>query len=268
MRPKEKLPVCVLQTTGTNCDKETAFGFKDAFELVDTKPRITHLTELVKREDDLRNYKILALPGGFADGDYGGGAGRILALNLAKYLTDQLLEFREKGGLIIGVCNGFQVLVRTGLLPFGTLGEIQSALDVNDVRHFDCRWVYLRTERENPCVFLKETDGEIVNLQTAHREGKFTAEPHVLEKIEDQKLVVFRYCDVIGNPTEEYPLNPNGSVNGIAGICDPTGRVLGIMPHPERFIRKTQHPNWRRIPDLDPQGLPIFKKMVSYAAQM
>mgnify|MGYP001588523909 CR=1 FL=1 len=158
------------------------------------------------------------------------------------------------------------MLIRTGLLPFGELGKIQSALDVNDVGHFECRWVNLKVE-ENPCVFLEGMGGEIVNFQVAHREGKFTAETQVLRRIEDQKLVVFRYCDVMGNPTQEYPQNPNGSLNAIAGICDPSGRILGLMPHPERFIRKTQHPNWRRMPDLEPQGLQIFEKMVKYASQ-
>ena len=265
---KERLPACILQTTGTNCDKETAYGLEKAFGIAESKPKITHLNELIKREDKLANYKIAALAGGFANGDFGGGAGRILALNLVEHLKDQLLEFKEKGGLIIGVCNGFQGLVRAGLLPFGNIGEIKAALDVNDVGHFDNRWVYLRTEN-SPCVFLRETGGEIVNLQTAHREGNFTADNDVLERIENENLVVFRYCDVEGNPTQEFPDNPNGSMNAIAAITNPKGDILGIMPHPERFVEKTQHPNWRRMPkDFVPDGLKIIQKMVSYASQM
>lgn len=258
MTSKERLPVCVLKASGTNCDKETAYAFKKA----GGEPKITHINELINKEDDLRDYKILALPGGFANGDYGGGAGRILALNLRIYLEDQLLEFKEKGGLIIGICNGFQALTEAGILPSGELGKRQVALDVNDVGHFDNRWVNLRVEKENRCVFLGDMgkEKEIVVFQTAHREGKFFAEPDILDKIEEQKLVVFRYCDAQSIPTQEFPASPNGSLNAIAGITDPSGTVLGLMPHPERGERTKEH-------GIKPHGL-IFERMVAYAAQM
>lgn len=257
MMLKERLPVCVFKARGTNCDQETAY----AFERARGNPKITHINELIKRGDNLRNYKILVLPGGFADGDYGGGAGRIVALNLRTFLKDQLLEFREKGGLIIGICNGFQALTEAGLLPSGELGKRQAVLDVNDVGHFDNRWVNLKVEKENRCVFLENMgkEKEIVVFQTAHREGKFFAESDVLDRIEQQKLVVFRYCDAQGIPTQEFPKNPNGSLNAIAGITDLSGRTLGLMPHPERG-EKTEH-------GLKPHRV-IFERMVSYASQM
>jgi len=254
---KERLPVCVLKAKGTNCDQETAYAFKRA----GSEPKVTLINELIKKEVNLRNYKILVLPGGFADGDYGGGAGRILALNLRTNLKDQLLEFREKGGLIIGICNGFQALTESGLLPSGELGKRQVVLDVNDVGHLDNRWVNLGVEKGNRCVFLGDMgkEKEIVVFQTAHREGRFFAEPDVLDRIEQEKLVVFRYCDAQGIPTQEFPKSPNGSLNAIAGITDLSGKTLGLMPHPERG-EMTEH-------GLKPHGV-IFERMVSYASQM
>lgn len=261
---KEQGPrVCVLKTDGINCDEELA----NAFATAGGRPRTVHVNELRTREDHLRNYQILAIPGGFSYGD-DVASGKILALELNSYLGDQINDFvQRQKGLVLGVCNGFQVLVRTGLLPFGTMDEIQATLSHNDSGHFECRWINLKAEDENACVFLEGMD-RTVSYQVAHGEGKFFARQPELDRVEVEELVVFRYSDRLGNPTQEYPLNPNGSLNAIAGITDPTGRILGLMPHPERFIRPTQHPNWRRKPDLEPQGLPIFEKMVSYAAQI
>jgi phosphoribosylformylglycinamidine synthase subunit PurQ / glutaminase len=255
--------VCVLKTDGINCDEETA----NAFAVAGGRPRTVHVNELRAREENLSDYSILAIPGGFSYGD-DIASGKILALELNSYLGDQINEFVQKQrGLVLGVCNGFQVLVRTGLLPFGTMGEMQTTLNNNDSGHFECRWINLKVEQNNACVFLDGMNGT-VSYQVAHGEGKFFARQPELERIEEENLTVFRYCDAQGNPTQKYPLNPNGSLNAIAGITDPTGRILGLMPHPERFVRPTQHPNWRRMVDREPQGLPIFEKMVSYAAQM
>lgn len=261
---KEREPqVCVLKTDGINCDEETV----NAFATAGGRPRIVHVNELRTREEQLKNYQILAIPGGFSYGD-DVASGKILALELNSYLGDQINEFvQRQKGLVLGVCNGFQVLVRTGLLPFGTMGEMQATLSHNDSGHFECRWINFKIEDNNACVFLEGINGT-VSYQVAHGEGKFFARQPELDKIETEKLVVFRYCDRLGNPTQEYPLNPNGSLNAIAGITDSSGRILGLMPHPERFIRPTQHPNWRRMQDLEPQGLPIFEKMVNYATQM
>ena len=261
----ERIPqVCVLKTDGINCDEETV----NAFATAGGKPKTVHVNELRSKEDSLSNYQILAIPGGFSYGD-DIASGKILALELNTYLADQIEDFvNGKKGLVLGVCNGFQVLVRTGLLPFGTMGGIQSTLANNDSGHFECRWINLKAEENNACVFLNGMNGT-VSYQVAHGEGKFFARKPELERIETEKLVVFRYCDKVGNSTQEYSLNPNGSLNAIAGITDPTGRILGLMPHPERFIRPTQHPNWRRMPeDFAPEGLQIFQKMVDYASQM
>lgn len=260
---KEKGPkVLVLKADGTNCDGETV----DAFSLAGGKTELVHINQLRAKERDLRDYNILSLPGGFSYGD-DVRPGKILALELSSYLADQINEFvQRQKGLVLGVCNGFQVLVRTGLLPFGTMGDMQATLVDNDSGKFECRWVNLKVEDSSS--FFLEREGKPISLQVAHGEGKFFAPFETLQKIEAQKLVAFRYVDGLGNPTQEYPANPNGALNAIAGITDPTGRILGLMPHPERFIRKIQHSNWRRMPDLEPQGLPIFQKMVQYIKQM
>lgn len=255
--------ICVLKTDGINCDAEMV----DAFATAGGDPRIVHVNELRSREQDLRDYQILALPGGFSYGD-DVVSGKILALELNSYLGDQINEFTQrKNGLVLGVCNGFQVLVRTGLLPFGTMGEMQATLAHNDSGHFECRWVNLKVEDGNACVFLEGMQGP-VNYPVAHGEGKFLARPNELQRVEDEKLVVFRYCDAAGEPTMDYKFNPNGAMNAIAGVTDPSGRILGLMPHPERIIRKTQFDNWRREQDFEPQGLQIFERMVEYASQM
>lgn len=255
--------VCVLKTDGVNCDKETA----NAFSLAGGRPKTVHMNELRAGEEKLNNFQILAIPGGFSYGD-DVASGKVLALELNSYLGDQLNNFvYQQKGLILGVCNGFQVLVRTGLLPFGTMGEMKTTLTNNDSGKFECRWINLKVENNSACTFLNGM-GNPISLQVAHGEGKFFAKEPELNRIEAEKLVVLRYCDQLGNVTQEHPQNPNGSLNSIAGITDPTGRILGLMPHPERFVRITQYPNWRRIPNLEPQGLPLFKNMISYASQM
>lgn len=261
---KEQGPkVCVLITDGINCDEEMA----NAFAVSGGRPKIVHVNELRVGDDNLRNYQILAIPGGFSYGD-DIASGKILAIELTTYLGDQIHDFVEgRKGLVLGVCNGFQVLVRTGLLPFGKMGDMKATLSHNNSGHFECRWINLNTEDDNVCVFLKGMKS-MASFQVAHGEGKFFANQPELDKVEEKKLVVFRYCDRLGNPTQKYPMNPNGSLNAIAGICDPSGQILGLMPHPERFIRLTQHPNWRRLPDLKPRGLEVFQGMVEFASQM
>lgn len=274
----KKPKVLVLKTDGINCDEETAF----AFNLAGGTAKIVHVNDIRSKKENLKNYNILAIPGGFSYGD-DIISGKILATELASFLSEDLKKFIErKNTLIIGICNGFQVLVRTGLLPFEKLGKMDATLTNNDSGHFECRWVNLKIENKSRCVFLSNTsDGGrlnaseamtpprwtnngIVSYQVAHGEGKFFADPQTLKMIEQQGLVVLRYTDENGKPTQKYPENPNGALNAIAGICDPTGKILGLMPHPERFVKIEQHPNWRRLPDLKPQGLPIFENMINY----
>ncbi|MDD4334608.1 MAG: phosphoribosylformylglycinamidine synthase I, partial [Desulfotomaculaceae bacterium] len=213
------------------------------------------------------NYQILALSGGFSYGD-DVHSGKILAVELTSFLKEHLAEFVNKGKLVIGICNGFQVLVRTGLLPYRRLGEIKTTLMVNDSSHFECRWVNLLVEKTR-CVFTRGMAGRVINVQVANGGGKFYTTPDTLRDIENQGQVVFRYVGNDGSPTLLYPANPNGSLNAIAGICDSTGRIMGMMPHPERCVGKTQHPNWRRLNgDISACCQDIFKNAVEYARQM
>ncbi|MDO8583506.1 MAG: phosphoribosylformylglycinamidine synthase I [bacterium] len=256
MKPK----VLILKTEGTNCDEELFYAFK----IAGGDPKIVHVNELRSKKENLKNYNILAIPGGFSYGD-DIVSGKILAVELTSFFSKELKRFIErKDTLIIGVCNGFQVLIRTGLLPFRTIGKMQATLTNNDSGHFDCRWINLKIEKNTSCVFLKDLEGQNVSYQVSHGEGKFLAEKNIIEKLEKEKLVAFRYVDEKGSPTQKYPENPNGSLRAIAGICDITGRILGLMPHPERFVKIEQHPNWRRIQIDKPQGLPIFENMIKY----
>ncbi len=252
--------ILVLKADGTNCDEELAF----AFQLAGGDSQIVHINQLRNKEKKFSDFNILALPGGFAYGD-DIVSGKILAVELTSFFSEELKKFVErKDTLTIGICNGFQVLIRTGLLPFGNLGNMDATLTNNDSAHLECRWINLKIESGSRCVFLKNLAGSSVMYQVAHGEGKFFASEDVLGNIEKEHLVTFRYIDEKGNKTQEYPKNPNGAVNAIAGITDPTGRILGLMPHPERFVRIEQHPNWRRGKIDKAQGLPVFENMIDY----
>ncbi|MCK6462251.1 MAG: phosphoribosylformylglycinamidine synthase subunit PurQ [Candidatus Pacebacteria bacterium] len=241
--------VCILKTDGTNCDNETSYAFEKAGGICKT----VHLNQLRNGADKLFNYQILAISGGFSYGD-DIASGKVLALELTTFLRDQLRYFVALGKLIIGICNGFQVLVRTGLLPFGNIGKMEATLAHNSSGHFECRWVNLEINSSSPCVFTLGMAG-VKFLQIAHGEGKFYADGQALERIEKENLAVIRYLGA----------NPNGSLNCIAGICDPTGRIFGLMPHPERFVELTQYPEWRRFPEnVKPHGLKIFENAVDY----
>jgi phosphoribosylformylglycinamidine synthase len=221
-----------------------------------------HVNQLRSGEKKLSDYQIMALPGGFSYGD-DVHSGKILAVELTSFLKESLQEFVDAGKPVIGICNGFQVLVRTGLLPERKMGDIRCTLMHNHSGRFECRWINLRVE-ESRCVFTRGMSGKIISVQVAHGEGKFYAGGQVLETLEKDARVAFRYCTGDGAPTMAYPMNPNGSLNAIAGICDSTGLVLGLMPHPERFVSLYQHPNWRRGGLDGPHGLPIFKNAVDY----
>lgn len=263
----KEVRVCVLQSDGTNCDNELFYAFKK----FGGYPEFVHVNELRNKTKSLKDFDILALPGGFSYGD-DVVSGKIWAIELISFLKNEIENFRKKGGLIIGICNGFQVLIRTGLLPFGNLGKMDATLSNNDSGHFECRWVNLKTENSK-CVFLKSNykqslsslrEGSVGHFAVNHGEGKFFSTPEVIKKVEDENLVVFRYVDDQGNPTQNYPQNPNGSINAIAGVTDPSGRVLGLMPHPEKFIDTTQYPNWRREKISKPHGSFIFEDMIKF----
>ena len=265
MKPK----VCILRSDGTNCDEELFY----AFEKFDALPEYVHVNELREKSKNLSNYQILALPGGFSYGD-DVAAGKVLAIELTSFLKWQIQDFIKNKGIVLGICNGFQTLVRTGLLPFNNLGKMDVTLAPNDSGHFECRWVKIKADK-SPCVFLNGLTHPI-EVAVNHGEGKFYTDEKTLKKIEKQNLVIYRYIDNKNKPTQKYPANPNGSSNAIAGICDPTGRILGLMPHPEKFVDITQHPNWRRW-KYNSDGAParqslgdggaFFENMIKFANQ-
>lgn len=252
-----KPKVCVLRADGINCDYELEFAFKK----YGADTQFVHINELRAKSKKLKAFQILAVPGGFSYGD-DVASGKILAVELVSFLNAELTEFIKKDGLIIGICNGFQALVRTGLLPFGNLGNMDATLAQNKSGHFECRWVKIVTEK-SACTFLPA--GIVADVAVNHGEGDFYSTKEVISKVEKDKLVTFRYVDDKGKPTMVYPANPNGSTNAIAGVCDPTGRILGLMPHPEKFTENTQHPNWRRPDFKNQQAGFIIENMVKFA---
>jgi phosphoribosylformylglycinamidine synthase I len=248
-----RVKTLILRAPGTNCDEETAFAFGRAGSAVDS----AHINQLVRRDRLIADYQIVVIPGGFTYGD-DVSAGRILANELKLKLGGDIQRFVEGGGLILGICNGFQVLVKAGILPPLEDGQ-QLTLAGNDSNRFECRWVYLKINRESPCIFTKGI--EAMYLPVAHGEGKIMAEEATLAKLK----VVVRYADAQGNTKAGYPYNPNGSADSIAGICDSSGRIFALMPHPERFIRWSQHPRWtREAPRQHGDGLAIFLNAVDW----
>jgi phosphoribosylformylglycinamidine synthase len=259
----------VLTGYGINCDWETAF----AFEKAGAKARRVHINDLIDGHDKLDRYQILSFPGGFSYGD-DISSGKVLANRVRTHLAEAITRFNDGGGLIIGICNGFQVVVKYGLLgsPEGPTQEQGSTLTYNDSNRYEDRWVHLHPEG-NGCVFTRGI--QELYLPVAHGEGKFFTDPQTLEGLEAAGCVVLRYADEEGEPAEgRFPWNPNGSLNDIAGVSDPTGRLFGLMPHPERHLHFTQHPHWPRIADAyrregrplpeEGHGMAIFRNAVTY----
>jgi phosphoribosylformylglycinamidine synthase I len=251
-----KVKVLMLRAPGTNRDVDTQI----AFEAVGAEVASALVPELLRKEKHLSEYHILMIPGGFTYGD-DISAGRIMANEIRLRLGEDIKRFVADGRLVMGICNGFQVLVKTGVLP--GIGE-QSAQPVtltnNDSGKFECRWVYLKANEKSPCIFTKGI--KCIYVPIAHGEGKLVAEPGMAEKLN----IALQYVDDKGKTGAGYPYNPNGSVNDIAGICDASGRIFGMMPHPEDFIRWTQHPRWtREKPREDLLGLQIFTNAVAWA---
>lgn len=256
------IKVLVLRTAGTNCDQETCH----AFEMAGATTEKLHVNQLIKNPSLIDNYQILALPGGFSYGD-DIAAGKILANQLLHHFSDQVKNFINSDKLVIGICNGFQVLVKTGLLPGDAVatancGIQQATITNNDSGKFECRWIYLEPGADTNCVFIEP--GRRLYLPIAHGEGKVCfADKEVYDKVVANGQVAFRYVDADGN-FGAYPINPNGSTDHIAGLSDSTGRVFGLMPHPERFVHKTHHPRWTRENIVDPDGMTIFDNAVKY----
>jgi phosphoribosylformylglycinamidine synthase len=254
--------ILILRAPGTNCDLETAF----AFEQAGGRPDFVHINRLLETPSLCGNYQVLCLPGGFSYGD-DIAAGRILANQIHHHLRDVIQEFRDAGKLILGICNGFQILIKSGVLADSDSAAAAAAtLTWNDSGRFEDRWVHLATKPGNS-VFLRGL--EHMYLPIAHAEGKFVARDQaVLDQLADRGQLVLRYCDADGNGWDSplpFPLNPNGSVANVAGICDETGRVLGLMPHPERHIDQTHHPRWTRGEGNSPgDGMALFVNAVDY----
>ena len=231
-----KARTLILRAPGTNCDTETAFAFNQAGAEVS----LVHVNQLIRGEQRLSDYQIMVIPGGFTYGD-DIAAGKVLANELRLKLGEDIPRFVENGGLILGICNGFQVLVKAGILPRPANDSPPLlTLITNDSGKFECRWVHLGVNKKSPCVFTRGIDS--LYLPVAHVEGKVVADPKVLPELD----TVLYYTDEYGNSNAGYPYNPNGSVGNIAGIGDTSGRIFALMPHPERYIRGTQHPQWTR----------------------
>ncbi|MBI2194620.1 MAG: phosphoribosylformylglycinamidine synthase I [Planctomycetes bacterium] len=249
----------VLRTAGTNCDVETAFAFERSGAAVQR----LHVNRLAESPRALMDFQILALPGGFSYGD-DVAAGKIFANELRFRLGEAVADFVAAGRLVLGICNGFQVMVKMGLLPgpFTPSAAQQVTLTFNDSGKFEDRWVHLQV-CSRTCVFTRGLAH--LYLPVAHGEGKFVApgDP-ALDDLDARQQVAFRYVNENLQPAG-YPHNPNGSQRAIAGLCDPTGRVLGLMPHPERHFLPTQHPRWTRE-GLRPEGdgAAIFRNAVAY----
>lgn len=241
----------VITGNGTNCEVESAHAARLAgSETTD----IVFFSDITAGRARLADYNFLIFPGGFLDGD-DLGAAQAAALRWkhaqdkdGRRVIDQLSAFIKAGGLILGICNGFQLLVKLGLLPAldGEYFTRRVSLSHNDSARFEDRWVTLRANPRSPCVFTKGLD--LIDLPVRHGEGKLVAESEaVLAAIEAAELVALRYVDpATGEPTQVYPKNPNGSPGAIAGLCDPTGRVFGLMPHPEAYNHPTNHPGYTR----------------------
>lgn len=262
MNMAEKPRVLVLRTAGTNCNVETAFAFEQSGAKVDQ----VHLQELFAGRVSMKDYHILALPGGFSYGD-DIASGRIFANELRVRLGEDVARFIKDKKLIIGICNGFQILVKAGILPgpfaVGSKTIQTATLFNNDSGKFEDRWVHLKVDGK--CVWTKDLPKTIF-IPVAHGEGKFIpVDKAVMDALKKNGQIVFSYVTA-GGGKPEYPDNPNGSTEDIAGITDPTGRILGLMPHPERHFLTTQHPFWTRLEKKSKlgDGAKVFQNGVDY----
>lgn len=256
----------VLRTAGINCDAETI----RALELAGAHVDLVHLDLVSQEPARLDDTNLIVVPGGFSFGD-DVAAGRVFGLELRHALQDVLCAFVDRGGFVLGICNGFQVLVESGLfereIGAKSIPPRAIALTSNESAHFECRWTCMKAE-SSACAWL---DGlGVTPVPVAHGEGRFVVrEPRVLERLKSKRQIALRYVAADGGPARGYPANPNGSVEDIAGICDPSGRVLGLMPHPERNLTPWNHPQWTRLasgahaPRTVGEGVEFYRRLVA-----
>lgn len=254
----------VLTGFGINCDNETCRALSRA----GAEASRVHLNDVLEHLDLLDRAHILAIPGGFSFGDHI-ASGKVLANRLRHKLGAPLERFVGAGKLVIGICNGFQVMVKMGLLPlFEGAFKQEVTLAWNDTCRFENRWVHLSAAEKNVCVWLKDIQN--LELPVRHGEGKFIVpDDAVLQRLRANGQVVLRYVRPDGTPAAgAFPFNPNGAIDDIAGICDPSGRIFGLMPHPEAFQERENHPEWLRL-DLPEEGagLRVFRNAVEFAGK-
>ncbi|MBU4369702.1 phosphoribosylformylglycinamidine synthase I [Patescibacteria group bacterium] len=255
MKPR----VLILYGYGINCDNETEQGFK----MAGARAEKVHINELISGEKKLKNYQIFALPGGFSFGD-DISAGKVLANKFKYNLQEKLNNFINQGKLIIGICNGFQAMAKLGILPAFNKNHKKEevTLTFNDSGRFEDRWVYIKINQKSSCIWTQNIKN--LYLPVRHGEGKFISKDRkIRERLNKQNQIVAQYVDGQGNPAD-YPFNPNGSEDNIAGICDETGRIFGLMPHPEGFLFAQNHPRWTREKIQKGEGIKIFKNAVEF----
>lgn len=267
-RRRKKPRSLILSGNGINCELETAH----ANSLAGFDAEIVHMNTLMEGAKNIHEYDLINLPGGFLDGD-DLGAGKAQAVkwryqrikDSEERFVDELYRFAASGKLIIGICNGFQLLVKTGLLPGidGDYGKQRVSLTFNDSGRFEDRWVFLKVNPFSSCIFTRDIDK--IYLPVRHGEGKLVTGDEESIGLEKGGHLVMQYCDEQGAITSAYPYNPNGSVLSVAGLCDTSGRIFGLMPHPEAFVHFTQHPRWTRekLP-VEGDGLKIFRNAHDY----
>ena len=255
--------VLILTGYGINCEHETAYVFN--LPSVGGEAQLVHIGDLLAQPTSLEQFHILVIPGGFAFGD-DIAAGIVLATKLRYRLEQPLRKFLDDGRLVLGICNGFQVLVRLGVLPAvaGQPWQQEATLTANDSGKFEDRWVYLRIDAQCPSPFVQGI--ERLYLPVRHGEGKFVPrDARVLQALQANHQIAARYCGPDGEAAS-YPWNPNGSVDDIAAVCDPSGRIFGLMPHPEAYVHYTHHPRWTRetLPE-EGLGVQLCRNAVAFA---
>ncbi len=259
--------VLIMSGYGINCERESAH----AFDKAGAESEIVHINDLISGKKKMSDFDIMMFPGGFSYGD-DTGSGNAFANKIKNNLWKDLVEFIDSGKLILGICNGFQVMTHLGLFA-GECGKRINALEANNSNRYECRWVHLKNN-SSKCVFTKDID--MTNLPIAHGEGRFFCDKETLDKLRENDQIVFSYCTKDGeNADGKYPVNPNGAMDDIAAICDKGGRIMGMMPHPERAIYSLSDPrfhlkkeiakrNNKEMPDLIETNFMIFKNAVDF----